>query len=99
MTPFARTIIESELVAKRIDSAAKEAPRLYELYEGIKWKLSRNPTGSTNVVDLGDGWYMAKTYSWAPGGLPSITVLYRVNDHEVIIESSKIQWPRSRTRS
>lgn len=94
--PLLRTIDEAELVKRRIDKAVEEAPRLYELYEGIKWKLARSPTTAANVASLGNGWYMAKTCSWAPGGLPSITVLYKVGDHEVFIESSKIDWPRKR---
>ena len=91
---YARTIVESELVAARIDAAKERAPHLEELYErGIKWKIARKPESGHKVPE-NEGFYIAKTYSWRPGGVPSITVLYRFDDEHVYIESSKIDWPK-----
>ncbi|MCI0400053.1 MAG: hypothetical protein L0Y67_03940 [Gammaproteobacteria bacterium] len=91
--PYARTIIEAELVAKRIDEAAKKTENLADLYEyGIKWKIARRPDSGNKVSD--SDYYLAKSYSWAPGGVPSVTVLYRFDDNHVYIESSKIDWPK-----
>ncbi len=67
--PYARIIVEADLVAKRIDEATKKAPHLSELYElGIKWKLSRYPQSGTKVPD--SDYYIAKSHTWAPGGVP-----------------------------
>ena len=91
--PYARTIQESELVSKRIDEAVKREPNLHDLYEyGIKWKIARHPDAGTKVPD--SEYYIAKTFFWRPGGVPSITVLYKFDDQYVYIESSKIDWPK-----
>lgn len=91
--PYARTIVESELCAQRIKKAIERAPLLEDLYErAIKWKLARSPESGYQVDD--SEYYIAKKYSWRPGGTPIITVLYRFDDEYVYIESSKIEWPK-----
>lgn len=96
-TPYARTIVEAELVVQRIEKACRRAPRLREMYEfGILWKIARRPTSGTRIDD--SKYYAAKTYSWAPGGVPTITVLYWFDDGHVYIESSKIDWPNPKLK-
>lgn len=91
--PYARTIVESELVAQRIDNAMEKAPHLGELYErGLKWKLARSPASGNKIPET--DFYYATTFTWSPGGVPSITVMYRFDDNNVYFESSKINWPK-----
>lgn len=86
--PYARIIREEELVAKRIDKAIKRVSRLGEMYDGIKWWLARNPLSGTKVSDSDH--YIYKSYSWKPGGVPSITVLYKFDDDYIYIVRSRI---------
>lgn len=88
----ALTIVEEELVAARIDDGIKRFPRLSQNYEGLKWVLARDPFKGTKVPDSNPTRYIAKLFSWAPGGVPIVTVMHRILDHEIVIEASKIDW-------
>lgn len=90
--PYARTVIEEELVERRIEQAISKAPRLNEMWDGIKWRLARNPEKG-QLLEVGNDYYAVKSITWAPGGVPSITVVYRFDDEYVYIEGSKINWP------
>jgi len=89
---YARIIIEEQLVEKRIDQAVTKLPRLAEMWDGIKWRLARSPEKG-QLIEIGSDYYGVKTSSWSPGGVPSITVLYRFDNEYVYIEGSKIDWP------
>lgn len=81
--PKLRTIIEQELVSARIDKAKGEYPRSDEVIDGLKWWLARKPmTGERQEDHI----YMIRTRPWFPMRVPSIRVLYRVTENEVVIE-------------
>jgi len=91
----ARTVIfENELIEARIKRAAEENPRLRKMWDdGVVWWLCRNPRAGKRIPDLPIERYIYKLPSWGPGGLPSITVIYSVAEHEIIIEKSRIDFP------
>ncbi len=90
-TPPARTIVEEELITKRIEKAQQEYPRVGEMFEAIKWVLARNPLrGAKRVPNMNPIRYMIKTRPWKPGRVPSLTVVFHVNEHEVIISGLKV---------
>jgi hypothetical protein len=83
-----RTVIEDNAVAIIIDKAIQSYPRLQESYDGLKWRLSREP--ESGIVLPGNiNKYLFKT---APQvlSLPTITVLYDFNDSAITINDLKI---------
>ena len=92
-----RNVVVTEFALARIDQALKSYPRLQNLWDAIRWKLARRPKSGTMVPDR-PGYYLAKTVSWAPGGLAIVSVLYRITDSDIIIESARIDWPKKGRR-
>lgn len=89
-----RTVVEEELVKARILQAIKEYPHLQRMWEqGVIWLLSRAPERGKPIP--GTDRYAYWLPSWAPGGLPSISITYRITENEVIIEKSRIDKPRA----
>jgi hypothetical protein len=60
------------------------------MWEGLKFWIARNPARGRRIP--GTDYFVYVTKSWAPGGVPEIWVYYRVDDHHVYIEGSKINW-------
>lgn len=90
--PPARTIVEEKLVAKRLDQSKEEYPRLEEVFEGIKYRLAREPfKGATRVPNTKPIRYVIKTNPWKIGRVPSVSVVYRVNKQDVLIEALAIR--------
>jgi hypothetical protein len=87
--PFAKTIVESELVVARMDAAIKKHPRLGEVYESMKWHIARDPNFGTALANTNPVRRIAKTYTWKPGGAPSLSLVFRVTQNEVFIEASR----------
>jgi hypothetical protein len=87
---FARTVVETDLVAARIDAAAKKYPRIGELYESLKWLLARDPDAGVLIPGSNPPRRIAKTFTWRPGGTPSIAVIFQADDVRVVIESSRV---------
>ena len=94
-TSTVRAVIEEELVTARINKAIQQHPLLHGIYEGLKWRIARRPFGSTTKISDSPHVRLAKAISWAPVGLPSITILYEVTHTEIIIKSSRIDWPKA----
>ena len=40
---FERTVIESHIAQHTIDEQIKKIQRLIDIYDGIKWRLARDP--------------------------------------------------------
>lgn len=90
--PKARTIIEQPLVSKRLDNAVKEYPRLLRMFDAVRWRLAHEPfKGATRVPNTNPICYMIRTKPWKAGMIPALTVLYRVTESEIIIESLAVR--------
>jgi hypothetical protein len=62
------------------------------MVEAVKWRLAREPfKGATRVPDTNPIRYMIRTNPWKAGMVPTLTILYRVTEFEVIIESLTIR--------
>lgn len=91
-------VIESELCAARHNKLTQEFPRLIERLDGLYWKLEHIGISILKNHDcqhIGKNVYMLQLSSWAPGGLPSISILFRLEEKEetIYIESSKVFKP------
>ncbi|BAV34947.1 hypothetical protein SCL_2670 [Sulfuricaulis limicola] len=91
--PQLRTVIEQPLVAARIKQSKGEYPRLEEMFEAIKWTLARNPLRGAVPISESEEivGYVIKTLPWKIGRVPSLDILYKLTDNEVIIESLSIR--------
>ena len=84
---FARTVVESHLAAKTIDSEIKKIPRLLDIYDGIKWRLAREPDIGYRVPKTNPQTYVIHSYHW---GVAAIVVAYHFNEDQVEILDVKI---------
>jgi len=50
----------------------------------LEWRLSRRPD---HVVHIGNGYYLYKQLGYPTLRIPTITVLYRFDDNEVLISA------------
>ena len=91
-----RTVIEEDLVKARIQKAAKDYPQLKRFWDnGLIWLLARKPESlGRKISDIGIERYVYTFPSWAPGGLPRVSITYQITENEVIIEASRIDLPR-----
>lgn len=91
-----RTVVEEELVKARIQKAIKDDPQLRRMWEqGIVWLLSRRAEAiGRKISNIGVERYVYTLPSWAPGGLPRISITYQITENEVIIEASRIDDPK-----
>lgn len=86
-----KTIIESPYVSKEIDKNCKKFSRLSDVFDSIKWRLSRKPESGTRLSVNSDYYLLSNADDIEAVGLPRIVLLYRFNDNEVCIENILIQ--------
>lgn len=85
------TVREEPEVQTVIDAAIAKYPRLDELWDGWKWRLSRDPT--RDAVPLGSPpvAYIVKTADLTAYGLPTgMAILFTISDTEVNIVALKL---------
>jgi len=79
-----RTVIPDHQVAFDLDAAKATYRRTDDAYQGLEWRLSRRPD---HVVHIGNGYYLYKRLGYPTLRIPTITVLYRFDDNEVLISA------------
>lgn len=84
-----RTICENKLVSQTIDEAIKQFPRVEEAFDGLKWRLSREPEKGVKLLSTNPGKYLFKTIP-SENNIQSITVLYEFDNNNVTILDIKI---------
>jgi hypothetical protein len=78
----ARTIVEDECVSQEVAKLIKKYPRIDDLWEAWKWRLSRDPI--TDATPINDNVMIIKTSSSNLSfGVPSIAILYSFSEDEV----------------
>ena len=84
-----RTICEDKSVSQTIDEAIKLSPRIEEAFDGLKWRLAREPENGVKLQGTNPEKYLFKITPLIKN-IPSITVLYEFNNHTVTILSIRI---------
>lgn len=82
-----RAVCEQESVTQSITRARGQFKRIDEAYEGLQWRLSRDPHAGHEVQP---GFYMYKQAGLPSVGVPTLTVLYEFDDHTVTIRGIRI---------
>lgn len=85
---FARTILESHVAAKTIDNEIKKIPRLIDIYDGIKWRLARQPDMGYRVPRTDPPTYVIHSYHW---NIAAVVVAYHFDDDQVEILDVKVE--------
>lgn len=79
-----RTIVEEHVVSANIDQAIVKHPRLEDVYQGIQWRLSREPQNGYQLPGATPETYLFKITTPLPT-YPTITLLYRYTVEEVTV--------------
>lgn len=85
---FERTIIESHVAQKYIDNEIRKLPRLIDIYDGIKWRLARQPEVGYRVPRTEPPTYVVHSWHW---NIAAVVVAYHFNDDQVEILDIKIE--------
>jgi hypothetical protein len=85
---FARTIIESHIAQKTIDGEIKRIHRLIDIYDGIKWRLARQPEGGYRVPKTNPPTWVMHSYHW---GIAAVVLAYHFDDDQVEILDVKVE--------
>ncbi len=89
---YARTIIEQPEVSAILDSEIKAFPRLKELFDGLKWRLSRQPEAGYAVSGTSPPVFVVRSQLW-PGFPGRLILEYRSTENEVTIIKAKLERP------
>lgn len=85
---FERTVIESHLAQRTIDQEIKKIPRLIDIYDGLKWRLARQPEMGYPVPKTKPVTYVVHSYHW---GIAAVIVAYHFNDDQVEILDVRVE--------
>lgn len=86
----ARTIVEEHFAAHVIDNAIKRYPRVAEVYEGWKWRLSHDPDIGFPVPGSDPPAFVLHTFPWRLDGVPELRLLYTFDATSVHILSVEV---------
>ena len=87
--PFSFGVVESQSVQQKIDAAIETSPRLGELYEGLKWFLSRSPRAGY-IANSNPEKFLIKANGFKQINVPGVLILYSFSGTEVLLEAIKI---------
>ena len=94
MSFLMRTVAEEYHVSSKLDEHMEEYPHVGQVWEGVKWMLSRKPEEGMSLRELSrpDLYLFNSSNPPAPTNskLPIITVLYKFDDKKVTIIDIKI---------
>lgn len=88
----ARTVIETNEVARIIDAEIKRIPRLHDVYEGLKWRIARDPDSGYPVSGTRPPRRVMRSdeYRSIPGVL---VVAYTFGENEAEIVGVRLETP------
>jgi len=72
-------LIEETRVTDTVADAHARFPRFHDLYDGITWRLCRDPAPA-EAVEVAPETFLVKSVSWSHPGFCVITVAYTVDD-------------------
>ena len=79
---FARTVREEHPARTTIDQEIATNPRLNDIYDGLKWRLARDPDIGYRVPRTNPQTYVVHSYHW---DVAAVVAAYRFDDDMVEI--------------
>lgn len=87
---FARTIVETRDASSIIDEQIELYPRLRDLYDGLLWRLSREPELGYPVPATQPQLLLVHSRDWQRPGLPVILIAYTYSDEQVFVQAIRV---------
>lgn len=87
---FARDVIESRDVSALIDTEIESFPRLRELYDGLLWRLARQPEIGHVVESTVPPLLLVHSRDWKQPGLPVIVLAYTFTADRVFVQAVRV---------
>ncbi len=81
---IARTVVEAAGITSLIDASIVKYPKFEDLWDAMKWILSRDPTCGYQI-DKSDYFLIKSDPNNSHYGAPSIRVLYKFSNDDVSI--------------
>jgi hypothetical protein len=96
----ARTIVEDDKVQTAADGYSREFSRFNDLWESLKWLLARkgHELQCLRRTESGQEFFLYKTAE-AEKGVPSITVVYTINENEIRIHGVKAEYGQAKQKT
>jgi hypothetical protein len=89
-----RTVREEPDVTAAVDDACERWSRAQDAWDVISWVISRDPTCGVPLTEGGQARAFVYEGSWAHE-MPTIVVIYDVDDHYVTIREARFSDARS----
>jgi hypothetical protein len=88
---FERTVVESHVAQRTVDAEIKWEPALADLYDGLKWRLARQPEVGYPIPRTNPPAYVIHSFHWKGlrGALP-IVVSYTFDADQVVIYGVRV---------
>lgn len=85
----ALTVIEERSVSKYLDAQRRNVPRLDDVWDGLVWRLARDPECGFLLVGSQPPLYVIRTGNWP--GFPTIRAVYQYEARHWRVVIKKIQ--------
>jgi hypothetical protein len=86
----ARTIIEDQRVENALAKLKRKHSRIEDVFDGLKWVLSRHPERGVKIPGHNPDVFLIKTLEYDISGVPTLVVLYRFDADTVTIEALSV---------
>jgi hypothetical protein len=84
---FAREIVESHVAERLVDEEIRANPEFSDFYDGLKWRLAREPDIGYPVPKTNPQTYVIHSYHWS---VAAIVIAYRFDENQVEILNLRI---------
>lgn len=89
-----RNLILENRAASVIDAAAVTYPRIRDMYEGLEWRITRQPESGELIAGFDPPRRIVHSLEW-PGFPGSLVLTYQYTDTDVEVIGAKIVPPAS----
>ena len=86
-----RSIIEEPVVTNTIDRNIANNPRVEDVFNGLKWKLARDPSSEVQISIYDEPFFIESTNNFGMKNIPVIVCLYQFDANQVTIHEILIR--------
>lgn len=87
---YARTVVESRDAQGLIDNETDGYPRLRDLYDGLLWRLARQPEIGYPVPETDPPLFLIHSTNWRRRPLPVIVIAYTYTPDRVFVQAVRV---------
>lgn len=93
MNTFREIVLEPAAQAA-LDAAVEAAPGVGEVWRGLEWRLSRNPSAGRGIHRIhSTNLHVLHTLPWPGGGAPEMVILYTFDQDSVSVKGIQVVEP------